>query len=292
MLSNLYMHTAAKVKVLGLSESIRIAESLARFGKPIEQADLNFLAGNGLQDAAHRASSCMGWIWRQWLLGASKDTLAKCVEPFVDRGLEFRERSRSYDYLALHDLFLLHCAIFASRDAQVKIVAERIADASGDKGEKPLDNGELYAAAWGGMMKYWILGDQEKAVQQSDLIWSAYRKPGVFAAPKPLVIPWLKRDWSAFVKAQQKDFEKLWNRARKDHWTVRAENPTETVVTTDRYQITHQWCWAHCGMALLAHRQGVDVATDPFWFPRAAIAGAVHAKPGKENPSSNQLDMF
>jgi hypothetical protein len=206
--------------------------------------------------------------------------------------LDLRERSPGYDYLALHDFYLLHCAIFCASDLQLKTVAERVADASGDKGEKPLDNGELYAAAWCGMMKYWILGDQGKAVQQSEIIWGAYREKGIFAAPKPLVTPWLKRDWKAFVKAQQKDFEKLWNRARKDHWTVKAENSTEIVVTTERYQIEHQWCWAHCGMALLAHRQGAEVATDPFWFPRNAIGGAATNPPAEQGPVPDQLNMF
>src|SRR5687767_71662 len=101
------------LKVLGLPEEARIAESLAKFGKPIEQADIAFMAGNGLKDAAHRAAKCMGWIWRQWLLGTSKEEISKRVGPFVARGLEFRQLSQSYDYLALHDLFLLHCAIFA-----------------------------------------------------------------------------------------------------------------------------------------------------------------------------------
>jgi hypothetical protein len=281
------------VKVLGLSDSLRKAENFAKFGKPLERADLVFLAGNGLQDAAHRASSCMGWIWRQWLAGVAKEMLLERVGLFVDRGLQFREQSKSYDYLALHDLFLLHCAIFAASDARLKTVAKVVADASGDKGETPVDNGELYAAAWCGMMKYWILEDADKAQQQAAIIWGAQRDKGVLAAPKPLVVPWLKKDWSAFVKAQQKDFEKLWQRARKDGWTVRAETATEAVVTTDRYQIEHHWCWAHCGMAVLAHRQGVEVATDAFWFPLAAIAKAtITPASGKENCEADQLRMF
>jgi hypothetical protein len=152
--------------------------------------------------------------------------------------------------------------------------------------------GELYTAAWSGMMKYWILGDQAKALQQADIIWGAYRDKSLFAAPKPLVQPWLKRDWKAFVKCQQKEFEKLWNRARKDCWTVRSETSTEVVVTTERYQIGHQWCWAHCGMALLAHRQGAEVVTDPFWFPPAALRDASSPEPGKQINDPDQLQML
>ena len=150
-------------------------------------------------------------------------------------------------------------------------MVEAVSDSSGENGERPSDDGELYAAAWCGLIKYWILGDDQKAVAESDVIWGAYRDAQVFAAPKPLTIPWIKRDWKTFVERQKKDFEKLWSRARKDAWTVRSETTSEIVVRSDGYQIGHMWCWAHCGMALLAHRQGVEVATDPFWFPAHAL---------------------
>ena len=185
----------------------------------------------------------MGWIWRQWLSGASKKAISQKVEPFVVRGLELRDLSQSYHMLPLHDLFLLHCAIFASEESQLRLVAERVADASGDKGGTPLDDGELYAAAWCGMMKHWILGDDIKVAQQAALILASKRQQGVFAASKQLATPWLNRDWGAFVKAQQKDFDKLWQRIRKDGWTIKSENSVEVVMTTDRYRIRHQWCW-------------------------------------------------
>ena len=72
------------------------------------------------------------------------------------------------------------------------------------------------------------------------------------------------------MKAQQKDFEKLWTRGRKDG-TVRSETHNEVVVTVQRYPVEQKWCWAHCGLAMLAHRQGVKVANDPFWFPAHAL---------------------
>lgn len=280
------------VRVLQLTESARKAEVQAEFDKPIDDSMRVGLLKSGLSASAHRASSCMGWIWRQWLSGASKKAISKKVEPFVARGLELRDLCQSYHMLPLHDLFLLHCAIFASEESQLRLVAERVADASGDKGVTPLDDGELYAAGWCGMMKHWILGDDIKAAQQAALIWDSKRQQGVFAASKQLATPWLNRDWGAFVMAQQKDFDKLWQRIRKDGWTVKSENPAEVVMTTDRYQIRHQWCWAHCGMASLAHRQGIEVVCDPFWFPLGAIDEAVTPSLKKEHPNPNQLDMF
>ena len=132
-----------KIKVLKLSESIRKAESMAEFGRPIDKTMRNGLLKSGLKGAAHRASNCLGWIWRQWLAGIPRTAFATRIEAFVDRGLKLRALSQSYDCLALHDLYLLHCVIFGSSDPQIKVVAERVADTSGDKGKKPLDNGEL-----------------------------------------------------------------------------------------------------------------------------------------------------
>jgi hypothetical protein len=225
-------------------------------------------------------------------MGNGKNVLTKKVEPFVTRALEMRELSQSYHMLPLHDLYLLHCAIFGSPDSQLRTVAEKVADISGDKGEVPMDNGELYAAAWSGMLKFSILGDQQKAVEQSGLLWGAHREAGVLAAAKPLVTPWLKKDWKAFAKAQQKDFEKLWARARKDKWTIKSESALEKVLTTERYQIEHQWCWAHCGMALLAHREGAEVVTDPFWFPPVAIGEKSEENQPSKKPGAGQVSMF
>ena len=39
----------------------------------------------------------------------------------------------------------------------------------------------------------------------------------------------------------------------------------------ERYNVQQLWCWAHCGLALLAYRAGAEVATDPFWFPSHAL---------------------
>ncbi len=280
------------IRVLQIAETAQKAEAQAEFGKPFDESMRVSLLKSGMAGPAHQAKNCMGWVWRQWLLGTSKELISKKIEPFVARGLEMRALCRSYHKLALHDLYLLNCSIFGSSESQLNKVAESVADSYGDKGETPIDDGELYAAAWCGMLKNWILGNTDNAFEQSHIIWKSHRESGVFAAPKPLVIPWLRKDWKAFFKAQKSDFEKLWKRARKDGWTVRAENPNETVVTTDRYQIDHQWCWAHCGMAVLAHRLGNEVATDPLWFPSAAIAAKPEGWLGIHRESPDQLKMF
>ena len=290
------MRPTVPIKVVGIKEAIDFSENFTKFDQPADQSDRLTIAKMGLRDAAHRAEHCVGWIWRQWLLDTPKKEITARVEPFVERGLEFRSYTRAYDYLPQHDLYLLHCAIFACHEPLMNKVVESIADSSGDKGHTPVDDtdwGELYIAAWCGMMKYWILGDKKRAVEESNLIWGAKRNGLILAAAKPLVTPWLRKDWSAFYKAQGKDFDKLWVRARKDGWTVRSETSGQLVARTDGYHEGHQWCWAHCGMALLAQRQGATVLTDPFWFPAEAFSfQASPQKPAACSESPNQLSMF
>ncbi len=259
-----------KITVTDLEDSVRTAEIMARFGDPITEATARGLLKVGLRDAAVRAVGCVGWIWRQWLLVTPKEEISARVEPFVERSLQLRDMASTYVGVALHDLFLLHCAIFACTNEQLREVAERIADASGDKGQKPADDGELYAAAWSGMMKYWILGEQEKAVEQAEQIWDSYHDPANRAAAKTLVNPWLNRDWGGFNKRQQEDFAKRWKGAHK--FSNFSEDTNGISMSAKIRPFEQLWCWAHVGMALLAYRfHGAEVAIDPFWFPSHAL---------------------
>jgi len=176
-------------------------------------------------------------------------------------------------FRALHDLWLLHCAIFACGSKQVKALAEQVVDASGVDGAPLRNDGELYASAWCGMLKHWILGNHEEAAKQSAIVWKSYRYDIARVAPKALVTQWLAEDWSAFARAQQKDIKTLWERARRDRFVVSGKRD-KVLIRMDGIIPGYQWCWAHCGLALLAYRRGADVACDPFWFPSHALACA------------------
>ena len=262
------MPRAMNLTIEQLPESLRTADIMASFGKPIDGITREYLLNTGLDYV--RVVGCMKWQWFQWLLNAPESLVRERVAAFVADGMERQVISPQFHHRPRHDLLLLHCAIFASPKAQLLKLAEQVVDASGFKGHVPKDDGDLYASAWCGAYKYWILGDFEKATTQAAIAIGAYRPPWLKAASKPLATPWLKRDWNGFAKAQKKDFDKLWNSGRKNG-TVRRETPTETVVTVQRYPVEQVWCWGHCGMALLAHREGVEVATDPFWFPPHAL---------------------
>lgn len=274
------MNYKKKITVVGLDKEIEFVERIVRFGKPLAPSELTYVVYQGVCEAAHRTEHCMGWIWRQWLCGNSRDVIQERVTEVVRKGLELRHLTKSYDDLALLDLYLISCAILGAEDSLVKEVALAIGDTSGDKGRKPStilggcprERGQTYLAAWSGMMKYWVLGDMERASEQAESIWGAYRNVTTKAAPKPLVTPWLKNDWSKFPRQQEKNFEQLWAGVRKDRAVVKSETEAEIVLSTNSFQIGHDWCWSHCALASLAARKGARVVTDPFWFPEIALS--------------------
>jgi hypothetical protein len=263
-----------KLTVQDLQEKSQRAETMARFGEPVTPEMREYLLEDGF--VSGMAVACMDWIWCQWLAGAPIGEVRRRVESVVDRGMEMQDISPLFLNRPTHDLFLLHCAIFASSASQLKKLSNRVVDASGYKQYTPRNDGELYESAWCGMLKHWILGDYNKAAQQAEIVWGAYRFPNLRASTKPLVTPWLKQDWKCFVAQQKKDFVKLWERIRKDRWCpIKMESSNEIIVSVDRFSPKQSWCWAHCGMGILAHRAGVEVATDDFWFPPHALKCAI-----------------
>ena len=245
---------------------------LAKFDTPASDKGWGeLLKTKGFVFPRAHAVGCLQWIWCQLLLESDVSAIQKRAEFFVNRGLKIRELSSDYRMRSIHDLYLLHIAIFACNRKLLLKVAERVDIAPSNQAETVPNYGERYAAACCGMLKYRILEDEAKCHQQSDLIWGAYRAPLYRGAAKPMIVAWLKKDWDAFAKNQRKDFEKLWSQARKCGM-VQKETKDTTAVALRRIDVQQIWCWAHCGMALLAYRQfGVQVATDPLWFPPYAL---------------------
>ena len=271
--------TSATPTFTHLEKASANAEALAGFGKTPSNYEINYLQERGFSIARALAAHCLKWLWCQWLLGEAPAGICERVEKFVERGMEMQMKSSCFQWRPLHDLYLLHCGIFASTDSQLEKLAKQVVDTSGYKGTAPQRRfGELYASAWCGMLKYSILGDYRKAADESEMIWSAYRDPAFAGATKPLVTPWLKQDWDSFEKQQRKDFKKLWERGLKEGWGDESNVKRVVEHVIDGYPLEQRWCWAHCGMALLAYRRGIKVANDPFWFPAHALSVVDYAR--------------
>jgi len=215
------------------------------------------------------AEGCLGWTFCQWHLGTEKGEIRREIAFAVERGMEIQRRYQGQRYRCLHDLWILVCAILGSDDDQLNALAHTVTDAQGVK-EAPRNDGELYAGAWCGMLKYAILQEPAKAAEHFALIWDAYRYDIAPAAPKSLAGPWLAGEWETFAKAQKKDFKNLWQRAWRDGIVV-SEQCGQALVRLKGVIPGARLPWAHWGLAMLAHRRGIKVVTDPLWFPPRAL---------------------
>ena len=233
---------------------------------------------NGFSSPRVWAEGCLGWIWCQWLDRTPPEIIEKQVEFVVERGMEMQRKSSDQNYRCLHDLWLLNCAALASSESQLLRLARSVVDSKGDR-QAPRNNGELFAAAWCGTLKHWILGDLKQAEAELKIVGTSYRYDIAKLALKPMAAKWLAGNWKGFAKEQQKDFTALWERLTKYRLAApRGEN--EIVIQFDRLGVPGTgWCWSHCGLAMLAHRRGHPVITDPFWFPPHALKCVEQAKP-------------
>ena len=81
-----------KVTVVDLEHTAWKAATIAELSRPFVESDRT---GDALKHASVYAESCLGWIWRQWLLRTQPETIREQVEAFVERGMQMRASCRS-----------------------------------------------------------------------------------------------------------------------------------------------------------------------------------------------------
>ncbi len=241
-----------------------------RFGEILDEQDLEYLKHEGFADGGWRSECCIGWIWSQWLSGHCTAKLSGNISLNVRRGLDLRTYPHVFKDKPLHDLLLIVSASLGGTESDLKGVAECVMDGSGDGNLRASDINEVHLCAWTGMFKYWVLGERDRAFSEAEAIWKTRPHPSIKGAAASLVNPWLAGDWDAFRKRQRKDFSRLWAWAKKNKIVI--EKKTKRIVDFPRLVLVKErWCWAHCAMAMLAARQGVEVETDELWFPPTAL---------------------
>jgi hypothetical protein len=256
------------VTIMDLVETARRSEIIADFARPI--SGLSTLDSKYTPYSAPRgmAGQCLRWVWTQWLQSAPAANISNRVSLTLKRGMEFEKVIKNEDMRGLHDLFLLNCALFAGSAGQIKEIASYVCEATGDE----RNNGELHYRAWCGALKYEALGNKDKAMEQYRHLEGSFCPDYGRTANRQFLLKVIKEKWDDFVRLQNKDFERLWHRAFRNGIVRRestdASNP---IVRIGDIPIEQLWCWSHVGLALLAHRRGVSVATDSLWFPPYAL---------------------
>ncbi len=259
-----------KTELVDLEKISERWELSCRFGESFDERRVKNLAKFGFADGAIRSERCIAWVWTQWIFGKTTSELSKKVSLSLHRGVGLREYPHVFNDKPLHDLLLIVSASLGGTESDLKEVAECVMDGSGDGNLRASDINEVHLCAWTGMFKYWVLGERDRAVSEAEAIWKTRPHPSIKGAAASLVNPWLAGDWDAFRKRQRKDFSRLWAWAKKNKIVI--EKKTKRIVDFPRLVLVKErWCWAHCAMAMLAARQGVEVETDELWFPPTAL---------------------
>ncbi len=259
-----------KMHVGDLAEIASDFEISCGFGETFDDRRIKRLEKRGFADAAIRSEWCIIWLWAQWISGVTTSRLTENVSLSLRRGISLRDYPHIFRDKPLHDLLLIVSACLGGTESDVIEVAECVMDTSGDGNLRASDINEVHLCAWTGMFKYWVLGDHEKAASEAEAIWKSRPHPSIKGAAASLVNPWLARDWDEFRKQQRKDFSRRWAWGGK--YKIVTEKKTKRVIDfRSLVLVKERWCWAHCAMAMLAAREGIEVETDEFWFPPTAL---------------------
>jgi hypothetical protein len=255
-----------KLQVTDLDLAVRMGSELAMFRRPVEIFDIS--SGEAFANARDANVACLRWIWAKWLSGSRSEEIRPNVSLLISRALELMQTCSSEFQRGLHDLFLLHCAILGSSMSEMKQVAEAVTFCTGSVDEA--DDGERYARAWAGMLKFWILSDWDKVQDQASRMRSSVKPLNCRLPAMALVDAWLASDWKKLHKEQIKAFEKLWLRMKRDG-AVTDEGGAFVSVKITGHPIRSGWCWADNAFSRLAHKAGACVATDLLWLPECAL---------------------
>jgi hypothetical protein len=251
------------VSVVDLDMALKLGRELSFFDRGIELFRPS--SPRAFANSRDATIACLEWIWSSWLNGVPTSELKPIIEKFVQRALSLMNTC-SFEYQrGLHDLYLLHCAIMASPDQQLAEVASAVVDFNDSA--TGVDDGDRYTRAWTGVLKHRLLGDLREMELQAEAMSRAVKPINCRRPPKPMMEAWIKKDWSAFRKAQERSFKSLWSGMRKNRFVVSEQRETIEVKITRAGAITTSWCWADNGLALIAAREGIEISYDPLWLP-------------------------
>jgi hypothetical protein len=208
---------------------------------------------------------CLRWIWFQWLHGTPTQKFKPRIEKFIERGLALRTPENTGDeWRGLYDILLFSCAVFIDDGKLMAEIAREMVDLPRPK------RSDALRRAWCGVIKFWMAGEIEKAKKQAALMYSSDRPLNMRLPSKPVMDAFLAEDWKKFNKSLEKVFESLWKDLRK-YPRLMEEKNGRAKVRMEGQSVMQDWPWPDMCLALLAHRKGVGVPSDPLWLPEIAL---------------------
>ena len=265
---------AKSVTIADQAEVVALHESYLYLNQSIDEAFPNLKMPGSLVSYGglyHCLKSACCWYWLKQHDGQAHDKTRETITWVIKRDLEASkqvnepEESDSglkYD----HAIFLLLAAILNDDQPLLDEVLEHVKHGDSNR------NGYQFNQAWAGMLKFRILGDREKELEQLEIL-KRKRSVGYCKSPShKLATTFCNQDSKAFAAELKKSYRSEWKKLEKEGGVQVDDNGRASVTLSDRNQ-DHLWLWPEAAFAkLVAKSESIELPTDPLWLPPAILS--------------------
>jgi len=201
------------------------------------------------------------WLWLKWHQTKNISEIREFLKPIIERAIQANNDNNAFQRLREdHDNFLIQLAVLAGDKELIKTVCDSVQEAD------PKSDEHQYTQAWTGILKYRILGIQEKVLEQHRIMqkWKPLR---IYLWPnRKLVETFVERNYKEFNKALKRSCERQWIWAERDRALLRKPDGSLVLDVEKRYSY-FMWPWVEGAFAKLAYMDGAEIKYDSFWLP-------------------------
>ncbi len=253
------------MKFLKIEEAI---ETQTRWVSPKASLDeafpnlrLSNVQSSGYTWPMHAARNAINLLWLQWHQGISFEEIKKTIEFIIKRGIQANNDPQAHQSLREeHDNFLIQLAVITGVKKWMLDVCESVIEAN------PKLDEYQYLQAWTGILKYKILGEDNRVVEQYELM-KKWKPDRIFLWPlDKLVESFVEKDYKTFNMALKRSCERQWKWSEKEK-AITKDSDGEIVLDVYKRHDHFLWPWVECAFAKLAYLDGAEIKYDSPWLP-------------------------
>jgi hypothetical protein len=200
------------------------------------------------------------WFWLKWHKDKSIRHIREDLRPVIIRAITLNaDPTVSQRLREDHDSFLIQLAVLTGDRELMGMAAESVIEARRDSKEYQ------YYQSWTGILKYRILGDENKVRDQYELM-QQYKALRYYLFPtKTEISSFVAKDYRTLRRAIKRRCEQFWKFAA--HWNAIHDEVGDKVLDLSRFDVNFFWPWVEGTFAKLAYLDGAELTYDSIWLP-------------------------
>jgi hypothetical protein len=248
-----------------LEKQIGYSEYYLKRGLPLAEAFPNLHrvgVGGQYYGPLGALKHAINLVWLACHQGQSSAHSQQIVKEMVVRSLEVYDKTTGEMGRSQHDVLLLANAIYLDDAEVLNRVTNAVICAAP---EKPLPQ---YYESYCGVMKFWVQGEQEKAVQQLEIFEHHKGKEAQLRiASKSYLRSFLREDVKSLQRQNRSIAGQFWKRLVKQD--AKPESIAE--VELGLWDPNRCWPWPEYVLMRLLSKKGHSFKGDSLWMPEALL---------------------